>query len=146
MTGKSPRRIHPLAGPAALIIVLLIGAPGFTQGVPKETTVVAPDCPNPKNVTAEFPPVRGANQPGPYLSTCDGTASNNGFPSSGNATGRPCAGCVGNADNKNPPGQFPGPQDANHGYECDLPGPVVNQGIAEGNPAHSLCAQVYPIT
>ena len=48
--------------------------------------------------------------------------------------GEPCAGSVGNADSKNPPGQLPGPQDANNGYECD-----GNSGIARGNPAHSFC-------
>src|SRR4051794_2244690 len=60
----------------------------------------------------------GANTTGPYDSTRDGSASGNGN-GSGNATGKPCAGCVGKADNKNPPGQQPGPSDANNGYECD---------------------------
>lgn len=50
------------------------------------------------------------------------------------ATGKPCAGSVGNADDKNPPGQLPGPQDENNGYECD-----GNAGVAKGNPAHSFC-------
>jgi LPXTG-motif cell wall-anchored protein len=70
---------------------------------------------------------------GPYCSTRDGTASANGN-GGGNATGRPCAGCVGKADNKNPHGQMPGPSDKNAGYECD-----TNHGIARGNPAHTGC-------
>src|SRR5947207_12154030 len=58
----------------------------------------------------------GANTTGPYDSTRDGSPSGNGN-GNGNATGKPCAGCVGKADNKNPPGQQPGPQDHNNGYE-----------------------------
>ncbi len=76
----------------------------------------------------------GANQGGPYDSTCDGSASQNGV-GSGNATGRPCAGCVGNADDKNPPGQMPDGSDHNAGYECD-----TNQGVGQTNPAHTGCA------
>ncbi len=53
----------------------------------------------------------------------------------GKSTGKPCAGCVGKADNKNPKGQYPGPQDHNNGYECD-----GNHGIARGNPAHTGCS------
>ena len=77
----------------------------------------------------------GANTPGPYTSTRDGSPSANGL-GEGAAVGRPCAGCVGRADNKNPRGQLPGPQDANAGYECD-----TNNGIAHGNPAHTGCTQ-----
>jgi hypothetical protein len=75
----------------------------------------------------------GANVNGPYDSTRDGSASENGN-DGGNATGKPCAGCVGKADNKNPPGQQPGPEDHNNGYECD-----GNNGIAKTNPAHTGC-------
>ena len=75
----------------------------------------------------------GANTTGPYDSTRDGSPSGNGN-GNGNATGKPCAGCVGKADNKNPPGQQPGPQDHNNGYECD-----GNNGIAKTNPAHTGC-------
>src|SRR3954447_22705339 len=71
-----------------------------------------------------------------YATTCDGRASLNGN-GGGNAKGQPCQGCVGNADNKNPKGQFPNGTDANNGYECD-----GNQGIAKGTPAHTSC-QVY---
>jgi hypothetical protein len=68
-----------------------------------------------------------------YDSTCDGSPSGNGN-GNGNATGKPCAGCVGAADNKNPPGQLPGPEDGNNGYECD-----GNNGIGKTNPAHTGC-------
>ena len=70
---------------------------------------------------------------GVYCSTRDGSASGNGN-GGGKATGKPCAGCVGKADNKNPQGQKPGPQDHNNGYECD-----GNNGIAKTNPAHTGC-------
>ena len=76
---------------------------------------------------------RGANQGGSYDSTCDGSPSENGR-GEGNANGQPCAGCVGNADDKNPPGQLPNGSDRNAGYECDR-----NQGVGQGNPAHSGC-------
>jgi LPXTG-motif cell wall-anchored protein len=70
---------------------------------------------------------------GPYCSTRDGSPSHNGN-EVGTATGEPCAGCVGKADNKNPHGQMPNASDANAGYECD-----TNHGIAKGNPAHTAC-------
>jgi hypothetical protein len=75
---------------------------------------------------------------GPYCSTRDGSASANGN-GGGNATGKPCAGCVGKADNKNPHGQMPNASDANAGYECD-----TNHGIAKGNPAHTACQPTPP--
>lgn len=79
----------------------------------------------------------GANQSGPYNATPSGPSGNgNG---GGEATGKPCAGCVGNADNKNPIGQLPGGSDHNNGYECD-----GNNGIAKTNPAHTSCTQSDP--
>ena len=75
----------------------------------------------------------GANVSGPYDPYGVGDPSGNGS-DNGDANGKPCAGCVGNADSKNPPGQQPGPNDDNNGYECD-----GNSGIAQGNPAHSFC-------
>lgn len=83
----------------------------------------------------------GANQPGPYDSTRDGAASQNGKgdDKGAKATGRPCAGCVGKADNKNPRGQLPGGSDRNAGYECDR-----NQGVGRTNPAHTGCRPVTP--
>jgi LPXTG-motif cell wall-anchored protein len=70
---------------------------------------------------------------GPYCSTRDGSPSGNGN-GAGLATGEPCAGCVGRADNKNPHGQMPDASDHNAGYECD-----TNHGIARTNPAHTGC-------
>ncbi len=80
----------------------------------------------------------GANVHGPYDSTRDGSASQNGK-GDGKAGGKPCAGCVGKADNKNPPGQLPGGSDNNAGYECDR-----NQGVGQGNPAHTSCTESVP--
>lgn len=75
-------------------------------------------------------PTHGSTGTNPYQSNCGGPSLN------GNGTGghKPCAGCVGNADDKNPKGQAPGPNDHNKGYECD-----GNNGIAKGNPAHTVC-------
>lgn len=75
---------------------------------------------------------------GPYCSTRDGSPSLNGN-GDGKAVGRPCAGCVGRADNKNPAGQFPDGTDPNAGYECDR-----NSGIGRSNPAHTSCRSVTP--
>src|SRR3954451_11110457 len=77
----------------------------------------------------------GANQGGPYNNTCDGSPSGNGN-GNGQATGKPCAGCVGNADDKNPQGQMPNGTDHNKGYECDK-----NHGIGRTNPAHTGCQE-----
>jgi len=82
----------------------------------------------------------GANVHGPYDSTRDGSPSENGN-GDGKAVGKPCAGCVGSADNKNPPGQLPGGSDANAGYECDR-----NKGIGKSNPAHTSCKETTPPT
>jgi hypothetical protein len=82
----------------------------------------------------------GANVSGPYDSTRNGAPSMNGN-GTGSATGEPCAGCVGKADNKNPPGQLPGPSDLNVGYECD-----GNSGIGKTNPAHTGCVEESTVT
>jgi hypothetical protein len=77
----------------------------------------------------------GANQsPGPYDPANCGGPSGNGN-SDNNNSNKPCAGCVGNADAMNPPGQYPNGSDPNAGYECDR-----NQGVGQTNPAHSGCA------
>lgn len=85
----------------------------------------------------------GANTSGAYDNTCDGSPSRNGSDKDGTRGGRPCAGCVGNADDKNPPGQYPdGPTDHNNGYECDQKGRSENEGnngVGFGNPAHTGC-------
>ena len=76
----------------------------------------------------------GANTDGPdnpYHNTCDGSPSQNG---NGGGMGTPCAGCVGNADDKFPPGQAPNASDHNNGYECD-----GNRGVGKTNPAHTGC-------
>lgn len=70
----------------------------------------------------------------PYKSIRNGSLSLNGN-GRGQATGKPCAGCVGKADNKFPPGQAPNGSDLNKGYECD-----ANHGIGKSNPAHTGCA------
>src|SRR3954468_13510690 len=83
----------------------------------------------------------GANQDcGAYCPSGVGLPSGNGN-GNGNANGKPCAGCVGNADDKNPPGQYPDGSDHNHGYECD-----GNNGIGKTNPAHSGCQSSPPPT
>lgn len=80
----------------------------------------------------------GANVSGPYDSTRDGSPSLNGN-GNGAAVGKPCAGCVGRADNKNPHGQLPGGSDANAGYECDR-----SNGVGKSNPAHTACRSTTP--
>jgi hypothetical protein len=83
----------------------------------------------------------GANHSGPYDRNFTGAPSGNGN-GNGKATGRPCAGCVGNADNKNPKGQYPNAAtDGNNGYECD-----GNHGIGRTNPAHTGCRSAAPTT
>lgn len=97
----------------------------------------ADECTNPHQ--GADPNQGGANQnPGPYDNTCDGRPSENGN-GDGNGKGKPCMGCVGNADDKNPPGQFPNGSDHNAGYECDR-----NNGIGKGNPAHTTCQPQPP--
>ncbi len=82
----------------------------------------------------------GANTTGPYDPNGVGQPSGNGKSTNNNGN-RPCAGCVGNADAKNPPGQLPGGSDANRGYECD-----ENQGVGKTNPAHSGCSSTTTTT
>ncbi len=100
--------------------------------VPATPGTPGPNCPNTFHDNSNG---GGANQsPGPYDTTCDGSPSQNGV-GDGGAKGKPCAGCVGNADNMNPPGQYPDGSDHNAGYECDR-----NQGVGKTNPAHSGCS------
>ena len=90
----------------------------------------------------------GANNDDGYQSTCDEAdfGGNGQEFGPGLQTGKPCAGCVGNADDKNPPGQYPDGSDSNSGYECDgRDRPARNQqgngnhGIGDENPAHTGC-------
>jgi hypothetical protein len=70
----------------------------------------------------------GANQSGPYDPGCVCTPTANG---NGHGPDK-IAGSVGNANDKNPPGQvkkFDASPD--NGYECD-----GNSGVGRGNPAH----------
>jgi hypothetical protein len=105
-------------------------------------TVGSPRQPQPSS-KADFSG-HGANKSGPYDSTRNGSPSLNGNGNgNGRALGKPCAGCVGKADNKNPKGQMPNGSDPNAGYECDR-----NHGIGRTNPAHTGCttAQTTPTT
>ena len=95
-----------------------------------QTIVNDPNC-NPQHDNSNG---GGANQsPGPYDPNGCGLPSGNGK-STNNNSSKPCAGCVGNADAKNPPGQYPNGSDPNAGYECDR-----NQGVGQTNPAHTGC-------
>lgn len=107
-------------------------AKGEAKGKP---TAAPTTSPQPKSNADTNP--GGANNGGDcgaYCSTRDGSPSENGK-GEGEANGKPCAGCVGKADNKNPPGQQPDGTDHNAGYECDR-----NQGIGKTNPAHTGCS------
>ncbi|NUT93165.1 MAG: LPXTG cell wall anchor domain-containing protein [Saccharothrix sp.] len=105
------------------------------QGGPAQEDTNAPQPPSNADFTDH-----GANTHGPYDSTRDGSLSENGN-GDGQQVGQPCAGCVGNADNKNPPGQLPGGSDGNAGYECDR-----NAGVGRSNPAHTGCTETNPPT
>jgi hypothetical protein len=92
------------------------------------------------NADANHGGANGQCPKGPYCSTRNGSPSLNGN-GKGKAVGKPCAGCVGKADNKNPKGQMPNGSDHNAGYECDR-----NHGIGRTNPAHTGCKPVVPPT
>jgi hypothetical protein len=82
---------------------------------------------------------KGANKGDAYENTCPNGDSQNGE-GGGEGGGKPCAGCVGQADDKNPPGQMPSAdEDGNNGYECDH-----NNGVAKTNPAHTGCQPPEP--
>lgn len=100
------------------------------------STTTTSDCSNKHLASDRTYNGNGGDSPSgnQYASTCDGSASQNGNSTSDNSS-KPCAGCVGNADNKNPPGQAPNGSDANNGYECD-----GNKGVGQSNPAHTGCA------
>ena len=86
---------------------------------------------------AQAAPTGGANggcPGGTFCSSGDTSKPSENGNGGGNAFGRPTAGSVGNADDKNPPGQSDG--DANKGYECD-----ENSGIGKTNPAHTGCEE-----
>src|SRR3954454_22324186 len=103
------------------------------------STVGDPSKPQPvSNADQNSGGANGQCPGGPYCSTRDGSPSGNGN-GGGQAKGKPCAGCVGKADNKNPEGQNPNGSDHNNGYECD-----GNNGIGKTNPAHTGCQSTPP--
>jgi hypothetical protein len=119
----------------ALVALMVVRAPaGATppegSGKPSGSTM----SPQPKsNADMNKGGANNGGDCGAYCSTRDGSPSGNGN-GKGEAKGKPCAGCVGKADNKNPPGQQPDGTDHNAGYECDR-----NHGIGRTNPAHTGC-------
>jgi hypothetical protein len=131
LTSHVRRRVLTVSAAALLALpgsALLGGTAYASNGSTPHETSTTPQEPS----NADFSG-HGANQHGAYDSTRDGSPSANGN-GNGKASGKPCAGCVGKADNKNPKGQAPDGSDHNHGYECDL-----NHGIGRGNPAHTGC-------
>ncbi len=115
---------------AALSLAL---AGGFASTASASTSG-SPNMPQPiSNADANLGGANGQCPGGPYCSTRTGLSSMNGN-NNGKAVGRPAAGAVGKADNKNPPGQMPNGSDLNAGYECDS-----NHGIGRTNPAHTGC-------
>lgn len=125
------RRTSVLAAAVPLSLSLMTGT-GWADKPSTDTSKPQPYSTADKNNT-------GANDTSasnPYKSTRDGSPSENGK-GDGKAVGKPLAGEVGKADNKNPAGQAPSGADANAGYECDR-----NQGVGQTNPAHTGCTTV----
>jgi hypothetical protein len=123
---KQRKRLAMAAVSIAMVVAGFVGVSGTAGAVPSTTCTV----------THNSDTGNGANTSGAYDSNCNGSASGNG---QGGA--QPCAGCVGNADDKNPPGQAPDGSDNNNGYECD-----GNNGIAKTNPAHTGCVPTTSTT
>jgi hypothetical protein len=110
---------------------------GITRGLRLGVVAVAGAAALSLGAAAPALAAGGANAGcGNYCANGNGIDPSQNGSNNGNATGRPAAGTVGNADNKNPPGQYPDGQDANNGYECD-----GNNGIAKTNPAHTGCTE-----
>ena len=147
-----PRAVLAIAGLMAGVLLAVTGvswgAPNFgdpSKPQPTSNADATGNGANPGTNCIERHPNGNPVAPDSiYCSMRDGSASLNGN-GNGNATGKPCAGCVGRADNQNPPGQgqeYPTRNaegrliqpDGNQGYECD-----GNNGIGKTNPAHSLC-------
>lgn len=128
--GRLTRNVVVVATlPAALV---LMGGTAHAAGNSGDVNRPQPLSHADQNDTGANPGTTGGC--GAYCSTRDGSASANGRGDS-TTSNKPCAGCVGKADNKDPKGQAPsGPVDHNAGYECDR-----NQGIGQGNPAHTGC-------
>ena len=127
------RRAGRIAILTAAVSLALAG--GFASTA-SASTIDPLHAPQPiSNADANLGGANGQCPGGLYCSTRDGPPSWNGN-DNGNAVGRPGAGEVGKADNKNPPGQMQAPAGSDHnaGYECDR-----NNGIGKSNPAHTGC-------
>jgi len=139
MTSRLPRSALAAYAAAftlfALVALMVVRAPAGAappegSGKPAGST----ESPQPKsNADMNKGGANNGGDCGAYCSTRDGSPSGNGN-GKGEAKGKPCAGCVGKADNKNPPGQQPDGTDHNAGYECDR-----NHGVGRSNPAHTGC-------
>lgn len=128
---KSVARL--MVGVALPLGTMFLGA-GSANAVPGSNWGTPNTCPSYANFVFSG---RGANVSGVYNANCIPAPSGNGVGTNGQ---QPMAGTVGNADNKNPQGQMPDAlNDGNNGYECD-----GNQGIAQGNPAHTGCVPTPP--
>src|SRR5258708_29365707 len=103
--------VSPLKPPKVAIVTLLVAALILFAGAAALGSRQEPGC----NQTPNGATGPGANHSGRYDDTCTGAPSGNGN-GNGNANGKPCAGCVGKADEKNPQGQFPDGSDHNRGY------------------------------
>jgi hypothetical protein len=116
----------------ALPLGTVFAGAGAASGAPSSGT------PNVCTSTHHSSTGRGANTAqGLYFNSCSPEHASMNGNGMGLAVGKPDAGTVGNADDKNPPGQsdvMPGGADGNNGYECDR-----NSGIANENPAHTGC-------
>ena len=140
-TGSQRAGVVVLTAPAALLLLSWVApavAATADRGAHHISSVGGTGTTSPQPLSGADQGGNGANLGaadgcGAYCSTRDGSASHNGN-GGGSATGRPCSGCVGAADNKNPPGQASSGGDANNGYECD-----GNAGVGQGNPAHTVC-------
>ena len=140
-TGSQRAGVVVLTAPAALLLLSWVApavAATADRGAHHISSVGGTGTTSPQPLSGADQGGNGANPGtadgcGAYCSTRDGSASHNGN-GGGSATGRPCSGCVGAADNKNPPGQASSGGDANNGYECD-----GNAGVGQGNPAHTVC-------
>ena len=119
-------RIGLIVSALGLAIAIAVANPALATGAATSAQPIS-------KADANLGGANGQCPGGPYCSTRDGSPSMNGN-GKGAAVGKPCAGCVGKADNKNPPGQMPNGSDHNKGYECD-----GNHGIGRSNPAHTGC-------
>ena len=130
-----PRLKAPFAVLVALFLALALAGPAQAQASDSDSEPQPISNADSNDGGANGQCTEGESESeGPYCSTRDGSASENGN-GGGEASGKPCAGCVGKADNKNPQGQKPNAdEDGNNGYECD-----DNNGIGKGNPAHTAC-------